>query len=58
MGIKLFEKPERDKSKVDYEIDELVKELAEELTENQCKAQILEIYKDKNMNRYLQIQEI
>lgn len=50
MGIKLFEKPERDKSKVDYEIDELVKELAEELTENQCKAQILEIYKDKTIS--------
>ncbi len=50
MGIKLFEKPEKDKSKLDYEIDELVKELAEELTENQCKAQILEIYKDKTIS--------
>ncbi|HCX63116.1 hypothetical protein [Sedimentibacter sp.] len=35
---------------IDYEIDNLIKELAEELTEYQCKTEIIEIYKDKDLS--------
>lgn len=47
MGINLFEQTNESKSRVDLEIDELIKQLSSELTEQQCKMKILEINNDK-----------
>ncbi|MDW5298853.1 MAG: BRO family protein [Sedimentibacter sp.] len=50
MGINLFEKTNETKSKVDYEIDELINEIASEMSEYQCKLKILEISKDTEIS--------
>lgn len=50
MGINLFDRQKKLKSRVDYEIEDLVKELAEKLTEYQCKFEIIEIYNDKTIS--------
>jgi hypothetical protein len=51
MGINLFEKSNETKSIVDYEIDELIKEIASEMSEYQCKLKILlEISKDTTIS--------
>lgn len=50
MGINLFEQTNDSKSKVDFEIGELIKQLASELTEKQCKLKILEINKNKTIS--------
>lgn len=50
MGISLFEKSNETKSIVDYEIDELIKVIASEMSEYQCKLKILEISKETSIS--------